>query len=91
MDEARSENDVLRALVMTLLAAYYRARPSDTRLEQAALAALPAGRRATSSVQLGRMIELARELAQQEETRRRHERKTRPMQGTSVDANTMRA
>lgn len=90
MDEARSENDALRALVMTLLAAYYRARPSDTRLEQAALAALPAGRRATSSVQLGRMIELARDLAQQEETRRRHERKTRPMRSAGVDAQTMR-
>jgi hypothetical protein len=91
MDEARCENEVLRALVMTLLAAYYRARPSDTRFEQAALAALPARHRATSAVQLGQMLELARELAQREETRRRHERKNQPMRSASVDANTMRA
>jgi hypothetical protein len=91
MDDARCENEVLRALVMTLLAAYYRARPSDTRLEQAALAVLPARHRATSSVQLGRMIEMARELAQREETRRRHERAGRPTASPSVDANTLRA
>jgi hypothetical protein len=91
MDEVRSENEVLRALVMTLLSAYYRARPSDTRFEQAALAALPARHRATSSVQLGRMIETARELAQREETRRRHERAGRPTGSPGVDAHTLRA
>jgi hypothetical protein len=85
MDDVRSENEVLRALVMTLLAAYYRARPSDTRFEQAALAALPAGSRGKAAVQLGRMVETARDLAQREETRRRHERAARPMRSVGAD------
>ena len=86
MDNARSENEVLRALVVTLPAAYYRARPSDTRFEEAALAALPSGSRATAAVQLGRMVETARELAHRDETRRRHERAGRPIRSIGVDA-----
>ena len=90
MDEIRCENEVLRALVVTLLAAYYRARPRDTRFEQAALASLPAKCRATSSVQLGRLVEQARELAQRDETRRRHERAERPLGSASLGAQGVR-
>jgi hypothetical protein len=66
VDELSCEYEVLRAMVMTLLASYYRAQPGDTRSEKA-LAALPAEHRDMASAQLGRIIEATRKLARQAE------------------------
>jgi hypothetical protein len=67
-------DEVLRAVVMALLVAYYRVRPGDTRFEKAALAALPREHRATASAQLGQIIELTKTWARQAETELRRER-----------------
>jgi mono/diheme cytochrome c family protein len=74
MDELTCEDDVLRAFVMALLVAYYRVRPSDTRFEKAALAALPPAHRAMASAQLSQIIKLTKTLARQAESERRRER-----------------
>jgi hypothetical protein len=74
MHELTCEDEVLRAVVAALLVAYYRSRPSDTRLEKAALAALPRAHRAMASAQLSQMIALTKTLAREDETARRRER-----------------
>jgi hypothetical protein len=70
MDEAPYEHEVQRALLMTLLVAYYRSRPGDTRLEQAALAELPAEHRAMASRLLARTITTAKKQARYAEAER---------------------
>jgi hypothetical protein len=67
VDELPCDYEVMRAIMMTLLAAYFRSRPGDTRFEKKALAALPAEHRATWSVQLGQIIDVARNLARKAE------------------------
>src|SRR4029453_4630751 len=67
-------DEVLRAVVMALLVAYYRVRPGDTRFEKVALAALPPANRVVASAQLGQLIELTKTLARQAETELRRER-----------------
>jgi hypothetical protein len=62
------DDEVLRAIVMTLLATYYRARPGDTRFEKRALAAMPAERREFASSSLERIIAVARRMSQRVET-----------------------
>jgi hypothetical protein len=58
------DDELLRAIVMTLLATYFRARPGDTRFQKRALAAMPADRRDYASVNLGKIIEMARKLSE---------------------------
>jgi hypothetical protein len=74
MDDMFTDYEILRAVVTALLVAYYRVRPSDTRFEEAALAALPPTHRAMASAQLRQTIGLTKTLARQSETERRRER-----------------
>ena len=71
MDDLLGDYEVLRAVVMALLVAYYRARPGDTRFEKAVLAAIPAARRTTASAQLDPLIEAAKQLARRADSERR--------------------
>jgi hypothetical protein len=73
-DELLGSGEVLRAVVMALLVAYYRVRPGDTRFEKTALAALSPANRVMASAQLGQLIELTKTLARQAETELRRER-----------------
>jgi hypothetical protein len=57
------DDELLRAIVMTLLVTYYRARPGDTRFEKRALAAMPAERREVASSGLERIIAVARRMS----------------------------
>jgi hypothetical protein len=75
MDDLLGDYEVLRAVVMTLLVAYYRARPGDTRFEKSILAAMPAARRANASAQLDQLIEAAKKLARRAEAERRRQAK----------------
>lgn len=61
------DDEILRAIVVTLLATYYRARPGDTRFEKRALAAMPAERRELASSSLERIIAAARRMSQRSE------------------------
>jgi hypothetical protein len=61
------DEELLRAIVLTLLATYYRARPGDTRFEKRALAAMPAERRKVASPSLEKIIAVARRMAQRSE------------------------
>jgi hypothetical protein len=67
-------DEVLRAVVMALLVAYYRVRPGDTRFEKAALAALPPTHRVMASAQLSQIIDLTKTWARQAETELRRGR-----------------
>jgi hypothetical protein len=73
-DELPCDYEVMRAIMMTLLAAYYRSRPGDTRFEKAALAALPPAHRVRTSAQLNQIIQLTKTWARQAETELRRER-----------------
>jgi hypothetical protein len=63
-DAAPLDDELLRANVMTLLATYFRAGLGDTRFQKRALAAMPADRRDYVSVNLGKIIEMARKLSE---------------------------
>jgi hypothetical protein len=58
------DDELLRAIVVTLLATYFRARPGDTRFQKRALAAMPADRRDYATANLGKIIEIARKLSE---------------------------
>ena len=78
MEDLLGDYEVLRAVVMTLLVAYYRARPGDTRFEKSVLDAIPAARRTDASVQLDQLVEAGKQLARHADSERRRGKSTPP-------------